>query len=568
MKGAIGLLGADVVLKCLEKHGVKVAFGLPGGAVIPLYDRLGKNNIKHILVKHEQGAVHAADGYARATGEVGVCFATSGPGATNLMTGIANAQMDSIPIVCITGQVAREFLGKDSFQEAFVTGITEQVAKYSVMVTDAKDIPQILANAFFIAKTGRPGPVVVDIPKDLFMTEVGEIDLDVLPTERYQQKLRSNNIPKDQVRKVLNLLSEAKKPLIVVGGGTNTDNRNRKLLEEITEHLDIPVVLTLMAKGLLGAENPWHLGMVGMHGTTDANYAMQHCDVLLAVGMRFDDRVTSGLDSFAKNARVIHVDIDAAEIGKNVEVEVPIVGDARDFFEQLSAFMGESLERKDWLDEIRAHHKNLRRAKDMTSLPALELFEEIDKAIDEDTIVVTDVGQHQMWSALFLHPKKTRQFITSGGLGTMGYGLPAAIGAQFGKAKDKVFLVTGDGSFQMNMQELAVIKEHGLPIKILLVNNGYLGMVRQWQEMFHNKNYSATTLDVAPHWDKIAAAYDLPYERLDTLEEVYQNLVKLLESEHSIMIDIRIDPMANVYPMVPGGKDLDKDLVGDFEDEA
>lgn len=562
------MLGADVVLKCLEKHGVKMAFGLPGGAVIPLYDRLHQNNIEHILVKHEQGAVHAADGYARATGEVGVCFATSGPGATNLMTGIANAQMDSIPIVCITGQVARELLGKDSFQEAFVTGITEQVAKYSIMVTEPKDIPQVLANAIFIAKTGRPGPVVVDIPKDLFMTEVGEIDLDVMPTERYQQKLRSNTIPKEQVRKVLNLLSEAKKPLIVVGGGTNTDNRNRKLLEEITEHLDIPLVMTLMGKGLLGSDNPWHLGMVGMHGTTDANYAMQHCDVLLAVGMRFDDRVTSGLDSFAKNARIIHVDIDAAEIGKNVEVEVPIVGDARDFFEQLSAFMGEAIERKDWIEEIRAHHKNLRRAKDRATLPALELFEEIDKAIDDDTIVVTDVGQHQMWSALFLHPKKTRQFITSGGLGTMGYGLPAAIGAQFGKPQGKVILVTGDGSFQMNMQELAVLKEHGLPIKILLINNGYLGMVRQWQEMFHNKNYSATILDVAPHWDKIAEAYDLAYERLNNLEDVYSKLSALLSSDHSVMIDIKIDPMANVYPMVPGGKDLDKDLVGDFEDEA
>lgn len=562
------MLGADVVLKCLERHGVKVVFGLPGGAVIPLYDRLKESLIEHILVKHEQGAVHAADGYARATGEVGVCFATSGPGATNLMTGIANAQMDSIPIICITGQVAKPFLGKDSFQEAFIKGITEQVAKYSVMVSDAKDIPETLANAFFIAKSGRPGPVVIDIPKDLFLTDLEEINLDVRPAERYQQKLRVSSITKEQIRKVLKLLESAKKPLIVVGGGVNTDNQNRKLLESITETLNLPTVLTLMGKGLLGGDNPWHLGMVGMHGTTDANYAIQHCDVLLAIGMRFDDRVTSGLDSFAQKAKIIHVDIDAAEIGKNVDVEIPIVGDAHDFLEQLHAFMEEGSNHKDWLNEIRAHHRNLKKCKDLETIPPLELFTEIDKYLDENTIIVTDVGQHQMWSALFLHPERTRQFITSGGLGTMGYGLPAAIGAQFGKRKDKIVLITGDGSFQMNMQELAVVKEHKLPIKIVLINNGYLGMVRQWQEMFHNKNYSQTTLDVAPHWEMIAGAYDISYERVNHLSEVYEKLGQFLTSEDSVFIDIRLDPTANVFPMVPGGKDLDKDLVGDFEDET
>ena len=561
------MIGADILLNCLEKQGVDLVFGLPGGAVIPLYDRLRHFELKHILMRHEQGAIHAADGYARATGKVGVCFATSGPGAANMMTGLATASMDSIPIVMISGQGARPMLGKDSFQEAYVTGMSDAVTKASVMVTDASQIPQVIADAFLIASSGRPGPVLVDIPKDVFQQNVENIRLDVEPTERYQRKLKSSVITRDQIRKVSHMMLEAKKPLIIVGGGVNNTDTVRNNILKVIDQLDVPICQTLMANGVIPEDNEQFVGMVGMHGTTDGNYAIQNCDLLLAVGMRFDDRVTSDTKRFSVNSKKIHVDIDSSEIGKNVAVDLPIVGDAEEFFELLANDC-EDLKgnHSEWRAEVAEHYRPLRKG-ERASLPPMELCDIINAELDENTVVVTDVGQHQMWAALFLHPKGPRRFLTSGGLGTMGYGLPAAIGAQFGKPNDRVILITGDGSFQMNVQELCIIKEFRVPVKIIMMNNGYLGMVRQWQEMFNDANYAHTTLDVGPTWEKLTDAYAVPYYCINNLEEAEAQLPTLLKQDGPAFVECRINQFANVYPMIPAGCSLDE-IVGEFEDEA
>lgn len=561
------MIGADILLSCLEKQGVDLVFGLPGGAVIPLYDRLKHFGVKHILMRHEQGAVHAADGYARATGKVGVCFATSGPGAANMMTGLGTASMDSIPLVMISGQVASSLLGKDSFQEAYVTGMADAVTKASVMVTDASQIPQVLADAFYIASHGRPGPILVDIPKDLFTQDVKNPDLDVEPTERYRRKLKNSVITREQIRKVGRMLAEAKKPLIIIGGGVNTTEAVRKNVLTVVDQLDVPISQTLMANGVIPGDHKNFVGMVGMHGTTDGNYAIQNCDLLLAVGMRFDDRVTSDTSRFSQHSKKIHVDIDSSEIGKNVQVDIPIVGDAAEFFELLAGEVAdENADHSAWRQEIADHYRPLKHG-DPDSLPPMELCDIINKELDENTIVVTDVGQHQMWAALFLHPKGPRHFLTSGGLGTMGYGLPAAIGAQFGKKDERVILITGDGSFQMNEQELCIVKEFSVPLKIVMFNNGYLGMVRQWQEMFNDANYAATPLEVGPDWEKLMSAYDIPYRCITTLDEAEAQLPALLKQDGPLFIECKINRLSNVYPMIPAGCSLDE-IVGEFEDEA
>lgn len=561
------MIGADIVLSCLEKQGVDLVFGLPGGAVIPLYDRLRHFHIKHILMRHEQGAVHAADGYARATGKVGVCFATSGPGAANMMTGLGTASMDSIPLVIISGQVARPLLGKDSFQEAHITGMCDAVTKMNIMVTDASQIPQVLANAFYVASTGRPGPVLVDIPKDVFQQDIQDPVLDVEPSERYQRKLKPSVITRDHIRKTRSMLQEAERPLIIIGGGVNTTDTIQKNILTVVRNLDVPICQTLMANGVVPEDEKNFIGMVGMHGTTEGNYAIQHCDLLLAVGMRFDDRVTSDTRRFSQVSKKIHVDIDASEICKNVHVDMPIVGDAEEFFELLANDCeDEQVSHRAWREEIASHYRPLRRG-NRSDLPPMELYGIINQELKDDSVVVTDVGQHQMWAALFLHPHGPRRFLTSGGLGTMGYGFPAAIGAQFSKPDDQVILITGDGSFQMNMQEFAIVKEFNIPLKIVLMNNGYLGMVRQWQEMFNDANYAATTLDVGPKWPLIAEAYDIPYYRLETLEKAEAELPKLLKKEGPVLIECMINRNSNVYPMIPAGSSLDE-IVGDFEDEA
>lgn len=557
------MLGADILLHCLETHDVDVVFGLPGGVVIPLYDRLKHfPNIKHILTRHEQGAAHAADGYARATGKVGVCFATSGPGATNLVTGIATANMDSIPMVCIMGQVVKELLGKDGFQEAHMTGICQPICKHTYAVTDAAQLPDIVAEAFFVAKTGRPGPVVIDIPKDVFVQDVQVPYDNGTVRNRIMMKYTPCQVNKEKVSKVAQLIQSAEKPMMVIGGGVNTRIENRDVVYSIAQKADMPVSTTLMARGVFPANNPYDVGMPGMHGTVEANYTVQHCDCLIAVGMRFDDRVTSNVSSFAPNAKtIVHVDIDPAEIGKTVNVNFPLVAEASEFLDALNDALPQCAH-KAWMEEVQQSRYELKSPAGSV-LPPKETFAFIDQYVDENTIVVTDVGQHQMWAALFLNTAGPRKFITSGGLGTMGFGFPAAIGSQFAFPDQNVILITGDGSFQMNMQELAIMKKFKLPIKICLMNNGFLGMVHQWQKMFYDENYSETILDSAPDWAKLAEAYNLNYMRIDTLEQCNEQLAAALTSKEGWFIDFRIDANADVYPMVPAGKGLDDIVVGE-----
>jgi acetolactate synthase-1/2/3 large subunit len=548
--------GAELLLKCLEEQGVDLVFGIPGGVVLPLYNELKKTTIKHILTRHEQGAAHAADGYARSTGKVGVCFSTSGPGATNLVTGLATAFMDSIPVVAISGQVAKPLLGKDSFQEADTLGITAPITKHNYTVRDANDLPQVIAEAFYIATQGRPGPVLIDIPKDVFTQEVK-----ASPKGKVRQhivkKLSKNPIENKQFLKAIETLEKAQRPLILAGGGVVMGGAHQ-LLTQLAVVNEIPVTVTLMGKGVFPPKNPLYLGMLGMHGTTAANWAVQNCDCLLAIGVRLDDRVTGTLDTFAPKAKIIHVDLDAAELGKNKKVDIPIVGGSFEFLQMaVQNLWGIKHQRKNWLREIKNNALDCI-AEDTGALNPQEVFETINRHIDRDTIIVTDVGQHQMWSALFLHPEGPRNFLTSGGLGTMGFGLPAAIGAQMANPTKKVILITGDGSFQMNLQELAIVKQYNLPIKILIMNNGCLGMVRQWQELFFEGNYSQSALEVGPDWDKLAEAYGINGKKIDSYHEKDKILSNSLKSNDPWLLDIQIDSGANVFPMVPGGNSLDQ----------
>ena len=557
------MLGADILLHCLELHGVDTVFGLPGGVVIPLYDRLKEfPNIHHVLVRHEQGAAHAADGYARSTRKVGVCFATSGPGATNLVTGIATANMDSIPMVCIMGQVVKELLGTDGFQEAHMTSVCQSISKHTYSVTDAAQLPDIIEEAFFVAQSGRPGPVVIDIPKDVFVQNVDIPYNKGTVRGRILNKYKPCQVNKEQVKKVAEYIKQAERPMLVVGGGVNNRIADSTLLVNLAQKADMPVATTLMARGVFPSDSKYSVGMPGMHGTVEANYVVQHCDCLVAVGMRFDDRVTSDISKFAPNAKhIVHVDIDPAEIGKNVVTDFPLVADSIDFLEALYEQL-QQCNHAAWVDEVNASRYEVQ-SPNGSVLPPKETFGFIDQCVDDETIVATDVGQHQMWAALFLNTKGPRKFITSGGLGTMGFGLPAAIGTQFGNPDKNVILITGDGSFQMNLQELAIVKKYKLPLKICLMNNGFLGMVHQWQKFFYNENYSATILDSAPDWAKLADAYDINYMRIDTMEQCNETLAEVLTSKEGWLIDFRIDANADVYPMVPAGKGLDDILVGE-----
>lgn len=546
----MGRTGSELLLEALEAEGVSLLFGYPGGVLISLYDALLDSRIRHILVRHEQGAVHAADAYARVSGKVGVCLATSGPGATNLVTGIANAYMDSVPIVVLTGQVPTSLLGTDSFQEVDITGITMPITKHSYLVKDGRDIPRVVKEAFYIARTGRPGPVLIDLPKDVLAQAV-EPKPAVLNLKSYKFFSKGNA---GQIEEAARAIKASGKPVLYAGGGV-IKAEAEQILQQVVEKADLPVVTTLMGIGSLSFDHPNLLGMVGMHGTVAANYAVDDCDLLIAVGVRFDDRVTSGLQhQFATKAKVIHIDIDPAEIGKVIRAHIPIVGNAKSVLEDLLPRVSPP-EAGEWWAKLRQWRKNypLSYLKD-GQLRAQMVIETLGAMTDEHTIIVTDVGQHQMWAAQFYPFHQSRQLVTSGGLGTMGFGLPAAIGAQFARPDKKVLLISGDGSLQMTIQELATIVQHKLPVKIALMNNGVLGMVRQMQKLFLKERYSQIQLDANPDFVKLAEAYGIKGIRVDACAEVEGAVRKAMDYPGPVLMDFHVSADEDVLPMVPAGK--------------
>jgi len=553
------LTGAEIIIKALENEGVDVVFGYPGGAVIPLYDKLYDSSIRHILVRHEQAAAHAADGYARATGKTGVVFATSGPGATNLVTGIANAYMDSIPLVAFTGQVALSAIGRDSFQEADITGITLPIVKHSYLVRDVEQLAPTIRAAFHLAGTGRRGPVLIDLPKDV---TTAEADFSY-PSE---VSFKGYHLPGDckatQIYKAAKCIGLARKPVIYAGGGVIAANAAEEL-RQLAEICRIPVTTTLMGKGAFPEEHPLSLGMLGMHGTVYANYAVSHSDLIIACGARFDDRVTGKLDTFAPQAKVIHIDIDPAEIGKNIRVHHPLSGDVKRVLSELIPRL-EVPQTDEWIQQIERWKEEypLAYEQDDDVIKPQYVIEKLWELTKGEAIITTEVGQNQMWAAQYYRVSKPRQFISSGGLGTMGFGLPAAVGAQVGCPDAMVINISGDGSFQMNMQELATIVQCKLPVKVVILNNGYLGMVRQWQELFHNKRYSQTELIPVPDLVKLAEAYGIAGYRAQSPDELEQVLEQALAHPGPAILDVVVDRDENVYPMVPPGESLIKMMGG------
>jgi len=542
-----------MICESLVKEGVEVIFGILGGAILPLYDVLPQYpQLRHILVRHEQGAAHAADGYARATGKVGVCFATSGPGATNLVTGIANAHLDSSPMVAITGQVARPFIGKDAFQEVDITGITLPITKHNYLVMDAASIPETMKEAFYLAGTGRPGPVLIDLPRDV-QQESAEFNYPNR-TNLPQYKPPRQGHPA-QIKKAAKLIGESQRPLIIAGRGIIISGAYAEL-KELVEKAQVPVVTTLLGTSCFPESHALSYGMIGMHGMAYANMAVDAADLIIAIGMRFDDRATAKVSGFAPHAHIIHIDIDPAEIGKNVRVDMPIVGDAKSVIGELNKLVDKT-KHIDWvrkLDEWRKEHPSLI-IRDGESLLPQYVVRQIYEATNGEAIIVTGVGQHQMWAAQHYWYDKPNTFISSGGLGTMGFGLPAAIGAKVGCPDSTVWCIDGDGSLQMTIQELATIAQEKVGVKIAVLHNTYLGMVRQWQELFYNKRYVATPLS-SPDFVKIAEAYGLPALRVERREEVAPAIQKAMAEPGAFLIDFIVEPEENVYPMVPPGAAL------------
>ena len=552
--------GARILLECLSRLGINEIFGYPGGAVIPIYDELYSfKGIKHYFARHEQGAVHEADGYARSTGKVGACLATSGPGATNLVTGIMTAHMDSIPLLVITGQVSSSLLGKDAFQESDIVGITVPITKNNYLVQDIKDLPRILKEAYYIASTGRPGPVLVDIPRDIQLQEIpydefNKIYENHFSLEGYNPVYEGH---KGQIKTAIKMIKDSKKPLIIAGAGILKAHAYEEL-KEFVEKTNIPVAMTLLGLGSFSGNHELALGMIGMHGTTYANYAANEADLIIAAGMRFDDRVTGNPQKFVPNAKIIHIDIDPAEIGKNKLIDVPIVGDLKNVLTDLNE-KAPKVSYDEWLKQIKKWKKEYsliyRKTEDDILIPQ-EILSEIDKITKGNVIVATDVGQHQMWAAQYLTFNNPYSILTSGGAGTMGFGLPAAIGAQVANPNKKVLAVVGDGGFQMTFQELMLIKEYNLPVKIFIINNSYLGMVRQWQELFHEKRYSSVDLSYNPDFIKIGEAYGIKSIQLKNKKDLKKNLKKILESDEAVLVECIVEKEENVYPMIPAGKDV------------
>ena len=558
--------GAQILLECLRQEQVSHIFGYPGGAVLPIYDAIFDcKDIKHVLVRHEQGAAHMADGFARSTGKVGVCLATSGPGATNLVTGIATAYMDSIPVVAITGQVRTSAIGKDAFQEADITGITMPITKHNYLVKNVNDLANAIAEAFYIARTGRPGPVLVDIPLDI-SKEIIEFD----PATDYPKNVNivsyrpvtpQGRIPELQIRKAAQLIAESERPVLYVGGGAIASDAQREVTA-LAEKLNTLTTTTLLGKGAIDETHPLSMGMLGMHGTAYANHAVNQSDLLIAVGARFDDRVTGAVEKWATGAKIIHIDIDPAEIGKVVVPDVPIVGDVKAILTELIKHV-KPREATEWNDRILEWKRRFPLAyPDDGKLYAEYAIEQVSEIFDHDCIMTTDVGQHQMWAAQYFKCNRPHQWITSGGLGTMGFGLPAAIGAAFANPGKRVVCISGDGSFQMMTQELMTATVYGLPVITVIINNRTLGMVRQWQEMFYEERYSQVDLQASPDFVKLAEAYGGVGIRATTPDELKAALHQAKGvTDKPIVIDCRIPTEENVYPMIPSGQSIKEMLL-------
>jgi acetolactate synthase-1/2/3 large subunit len=551
------MTGSNILWECLEREGVRHVFGYPGGAILPAYDALKHSKIHHVLVRHEQGATHMADGYARASGEVGVAVATSGPGATNMVTGIATAMLDSSPIVCITGQVGSKLIGSDAFQETDITGVTLPITKHNYLVTHASEVAQTIREAFYVARSGRPGPVLVDITKDAQQTTCA-FDWDAAKPQLPGYRPDLSPAP-HEYEQALELIHKSKRPVILAGHGIIVSGAMREV-RDFAERAGIPVALTLLGLGALPASHPLNLGMMGMHGEAWVNHTIQEADLLLAFGMRFDDRVTGTLKTYAPNAKKIHIEIDPAEINKNVKVDVALVGDLREVLSELLPQV-ESPDRSEWLDAI-DKLKGDSAVRDIQNLPdsghlyAAHVINDLwHETREVKTIVVTDVGQHQMWEAQYYHHERPRSLITSGGLGTMGFALPAAIGAKVACPDSEVWVVVGDGGFQMTMSELATIVQENLKVNIAIINNGYLGMVRQWQEFFYEKNYQATPL-LNPDFAKLADAYGIRSATVSKRAEVVPTVRAAREHDGPVLINFKVEQEDSVYPMVPAGSAL------------
>lgn len=546
--------GSAMLIEALKAEQVEIIFGYPGGAILPTFDEIYKAGIRHILARHEQGAVHAAEGYARVSGKPGVVVVTSGPGATNVVTGIADAMMDSTPLVVFSGQVATTVIGTDAFQESDIMGITMPITKHNYQVRDVNDIPRIIKEAFHIATTGRPGPVLIDLPKDISV-EIGMFDYgQKLNLPGYQPTTMPNKL---QIRKLVEAVSSAKKPVILVGAGVLHARGSEQLLEYVEEQ-QIPVASTLLGLGAFPGDNELFLGMAGMHGTYAANMAIYQCDLLISVGSRFDDRVTGNLKKFAPGAKIAHIDIDPAEIGKNIETQIPIVADAKEAINELIAQNGVKGENSVWNEDLKQLKQEypLWYQEDSEVIKPQQLVERIYEQTNGEAIITTDVGQHQMWTAQFFKFKKPNRWVTSGGLGTMGFGFPAAIGAQLAEPNTPVIAFMGDAGFQMTLQELSILQEMKLPLKLVIVNNGCLGMVRQWQQLFFEERYSNSLIPVQPDFVKLAEAYGIKGMRVDNVADLDRSVAEMLAYDGPVLVDFRVANRENVYPMVATGKGL------------
>ena len=544
--------GSQILIDALKKENVEYIFGLPGGVIIPLFDTLfDESEIKFILTRHEQAAGHAADGYARATGKVGVCIVTSGPGATNLTTAIATAYMDSIPMVAITGQVKTHLIGSDAFQEADVTGITRPISKHNYLVKDIKELGKVVKEAFYIASTGRPGPVVIDLPVDVTTDTWDGNTPDTIDLPGYKPSFEGNI---RQIKLAADAINRSKRPVIYAGGGVISSNSSEQLIE-LAEKANLPVNTTLLALGVFPEDNEKALGMLGMHGTVPANYAVHESDLLIAIGARFDDRITGKTDEFASQAQIIHIDIDPTSISKNIKVHIPVVGDAKNILTELIKHVNH-VERKEWFEKIANWKKKYSSLYDNTSdvVKPQYVVEQICEATKGEAIVTTEVGQNQMWAAQYYTYTNPRSFLSSGGLGTMGFGFPAALGAQLGCPDKTVIAIAGDGSFQMNIQELSTAVKYNLPVKVAILNNGFLGMVRQWQELFYNKRYAHTLLDGNPDFVLVAQAYGAEGFLVTEKKDVRPIIEKAISIDGPVVIDFRVDPEENVFPMIPAGQ--------------